>query len=278
MAISVASERPELVDLAADALWQSGAAGVEEQPSADGVRLIGGFADGQHAQAAIDAAAAYGLAGVLAPIDDDGLDAWRAWAEPVRSGRFWITPSWVEAPVLAPGEEVLWIDPGRTFGSGSHPTTRLVLEQIQDLIAPGDRVADIGCGSGVLAVGAARCGAAEVIGIDLDPDSPAITHANADRNDVADRVQASTDSAALLAASGQRFAVVAANLLAPVVAELAPHLVALVAPGGALVVAGLLADRWEASIPALTPLQVHRIDQEDGWVAVVLTEPSADGR
>jgi ribosomal protein L11 methyltransferase len=260
---------PAAPEVAAAVLWGAGAAGVEEQEVDGTLLLLGGFADGDRAAAATARAADLGLEAAAAPILDDGLDAWRAWATPVRAGRCWITPPWVEPPPLGPGEEVLWIDPGPTFGSGSHPTTRLVLELLQELVVPEATVLDAGCGSGVLAIGAARCGAV-VVATDLDPASPATVVANAERNGVADRVHATPDPVGALAARAARFSVVAANLLAPVIVDIGPDLVRCVAPGGALVVSGLLADRWQASLPPLAPLTVERVVEEQGWVAVVL--------
>lgn len=267
------------VELAADLLWSTGAAGIEEQDGEGVVVLLAGFADGATAAAAAAALHAAGhLGATTAAVTDDGLDAWRAFAQPVRAGRFWLTPTWLDPPGGAADDEVLWLDPGRTFGSGSHPTTRLVLEQLDRLVRPGQAVLDVGCGSGVLAIGAARLGAASVLAIDIDPASPAVAAANAARNEVGHLVHASDRSLAEVAAAGARVDVVAANLLAPVVAELAGHLVAVVAPHGHLVVSGLLADRWEASAALLDPLVVRSVHTAEGWAAVVLGWPEAAGR
>lgn len=266
-------------ELAADLLWRSGAAGIEEQDADGATVLLAGFADGATAAAAAEALAAAGHAGATtAAVTDDGLDAWRAFAEPVRAGRFWLTPTWLDAPAAMADGEVLWLDPGRTFGSGSHPTTRLVLDQLDHLVRPGQAVLDVGCGSGVLAIGAARLGAGSVVAIDIDPASPGVTAANADRNDVGHLVHASDRPLADVAADALRFDVVAANLLAPVVAELADHLVAVVASHGHLVVSGLLADQWEASAALLAPLVVRDVHTAEGWAAVVLGWPDAAGR
>ena len=261
---------PAAPEVASALLWAAGAAGVEEQEVEGAVLLIGGFADGATAARAVARAVELGLDAAAAPILDDGLDAWRRWAVPERAGRFWITPPWIDPPTLSPGEEVLWIDPGPTFGSGSHPTTRMVLAVLEDLVVPGATVLDAGCGSGVLAIGAARCGASDVVATDIDPASPETVAANAARNGVGERVRSTTDPIASLAAQDERWSVVAANLLAPVVADVGPDLVTCLADGGALVVSGLLADRWEASLPALVPLGIERVVEEQGWVAIVL--------
>lgn len=261
---------PAAAEIAAGVLWAAGAAGVEEQEGDGGVVLHGGFADPADAERALGRAADQGLAATRSTITDDGLDGWREWAVPERAGRFWITPPWVDPPPLEGDHQVLWIDPGSTFGSGSHPTTRLVLALVTDLVGPGTSVLDVGCGSGVLAIGAALAGAARAVATDIDPASPEVVAANADRNGVAGTVGTTTDPVAAIAASGERFDLVLANLLAPVIAELGPDLVACTAPGGALVISGLLADRWEASLPSVAPLAVERAVEEDGWVAVLL--------
>lgn len=261
----------ELAEVVADLLWQAGAAGVEEQDVDGGTRLIGGFEQRTDAAGACVTAERMGLVAEVLEVDDDGLDAWRAWAAPERAGRFWVTPPWVDAPSTGPGEEVLWIDPGRTFGSGSHPTTRLVLALLDELVAPGASVLDVGCGSGVLAVGAARCGAGSVVATDIDPGAPAATVANAERNGVAGSITATDRPLADLAADGRTYDVVLGNLLAPVIVELGAALVACTAPDGVLVVSGLLEDRWEATMPALAPLVPVAVVADDGWVAVRLT-------
>lgn len=273
MRVSIATDPqrdPAAPEVASAVLWAAGAAGVEERVVDAAVLLIGGFDDGVAAERAVARAVELGFDAATGPILDDGLDAWRRWAVAERAGRFWITPPWIDPPTLGPGEEVLWIDPGPTFGSGSHPTTRMVLAVLEDLVVPGATVLDAGCGSGVLAIGAARCGAADVLGTDIDPASPETVAANAARNGVDDRVHATTDPIASLAARGERWSIVAANLLAPVVHDVGPDLVRCLADGGALVVSGLLADRWEASLPALIPLGVERVVEEQGWVAILL--------
>ena len=264
-----AEEDPAAPEVAAGILWQAGAAGVEEQADGAATRLIGGLADREDADRAVQQAVARGFPASAEPIIDDGLDAWRAWATAERAGRFWIVPPWVDPPALARGEQILSIDPGPTFGSGSHPTTRLVLALLEELVRPGTTALDAGCGSGVLAIGAARLGA-QVVATDIDPASPSVVADNARRNQVDTAVRTITDEVGVLAADGLQVDLVAANLLAPVIADLGPDLVRCVAPGGALVISGLLADRWEATLPFVAPLQVDRVVEEDGWVAVVL--------
>jgi ribosomal protein L11 methyltransferase len=261
-------------ELVSDRLWSLGAAGIEErQTPGDSMQLLAGFETAGAAADAVDAIRDAGLGSPHRhPVVDDGLDTWRELAGPVEAGPFLLVPAWVDPPPVDPGSSkrrVLRLDPGRSFGSGSHPTTRLVVAALAPLAGAGTRVLDVGCGSGVLAVAAAMLGAT-VEAIDVDEGAPAVTHANAVMNGVEERVHGSTRPLAEVAASEPPFDLVLANLLAPVIAELAPDMVAATAPTGTLVVSGLLADRWRASAQHLRPLEVSAVSEEDGWVALVM--------
>ena len=150
------------------------------------------------------------------------------------------------------------------------------------LVRPGDRVLDVGCGSGVLAVAAAKLGA-EAVGVDIDPASGPAINANAGLNDVSDRVRFDPRGIGALAddcrRGAPRYAVVAANLLAPVIRDLTDNLVAVTDPAGHLVVSGLLADRWEQATGGLSSsgLDVIAVDESEGWVAVTLSPPDRTG-
>ena len=176
---------------------------------------------------------------------------------------FWIVPSWHEAPVGA--EQVIRLDPGLAFGTGTHPTTRMCLRWIarHAPLLQGMRVLDYGCGSGILAIGAALHGAGAVVAVDIDPAAVQSAQDNAQANGVA--LEVGLPERAGAAAS--RFPVVLANILATPLKLLAPLLTAHLAPGGHLVLAGILerqaADLQAAYAPGLL-LTVS--DQEDGWI------------
>lgn len=281
-------------ELAADRCFGLGAAGIEERIDGPVVRLIAGFPS---ERAARDAAAAIGeLADVveIRPVLDDGLDGWREHAEVVDTDRFVIVPAWRtdldpigsddEAPDTEPmvarpadgGRIVLHLDPVRTFGSGSHPTTRLCLDVLATLDVRDRHVLDVGTGSGVLAIGAAKLGAARVRAIDVDASSPKTAMDNAARNGVADRIRASDDPLETVITESGPFDVVVANLLAPILVELAPSLrrsITVSGTGtGVLIVSGLLADRADEAVDALvaTGLILDSTMELDGWVAVTL--------
>ncbi len=160
-------------ELLADALWMAGAVGVEDLSTA----VRGAFTDSSIAKTA-----ATQLGGTVEVVaDPDGLDAWRAHATVHQAEPFTIRPPWLD-----PHSEAvdLVIDPRHAFGSGSHPSTRLALKILASAVTAGDHVLDIGTGSGILAIGAARLGAAYVVAVDTDPNAEAAVRANAKANGV----------------------------------------------------------------------------------------------
>ncbi len=175
---------------------------------------------------------------------------------------FWIVPSWHAPPAAA--ETVVRLDPGLAFGTGTHPTTRMCLRWIaRQPVARRDawsRVLDYGCGSGILAIGAALHGAHGIDAVDIDPAAVASTRANADANAV--QLNASLPDVARGV-----YPLVLANILATPLKLLAPLLCGHVAPGGALVLAGILerqADELKAAYAPWLALEVA--DAEDGWI------------
>lgn len=173
---------------------------------------------------------------------------------------FWVVPSWHQPPAAA--RHVLRLDPGLAFGTGTHPTTRMCLRWMARCAAaaPPVRVLDYGCGSGILAIGAALLGAGSVTAVDIDPAAVQATRDNAAHNGVA------LDCGAPELARGA-YEVVVANILALPLKLLAPLLTSHVAPGGWLLLAGLL-DRQADDIAAsyAPALALAAADHEDGWV------------
>ena len=182
---------------------------------------------------------------------------------------FWIVPSWHEAPPQA--EKIIRLDPGLAFGTGTHPTTRMCLrwtaQQAPALAAGWSRVLDYGCGSGILAIGAALHGARGIEAVDIDTAAVAATRSNADANDV-------TLNAGLPDAAQGSYPLVLANILATPLKLLAPLLAGHVAPGGHLVLAGILdrqADELKAAYAPWLALTVS--DGEDGWILMTAQRP-----
>jgi ribosomal protein L11 methyltransferase len=174
---------------------------------------------------------------------------------------FWIVPSWHEAPAAA--RQVIRLDPGLAFGTGTHPTTRMCLRWIARHAQPWPRVLDYGCGSGILAIGAALHGAQGIDAVDIDLAALEATRANARANAVALNVATPEQAAGV-------YPLVLANILARPLTLLAPLLSAHVAAGGQLVLAGILErqiDELRAAYAPWLALAVH--DREDGWVLLV---------
>ncbi len=182
---------------------------------------------------------------------------------------FWIVPSWHDAPAAA--TTVIRLDPGLAFGTGTHPTTRMCLRwtaRQAAMLAPGwQRVLDYGCGSGILAIGAALHGAQGIDAVDIDTAAVTATQANAQANGVQLR-------AGLPDQASGRYPLVLANILATPLKLLAPLLAGHVAPGGHLVLAGILdrqADELKAAYAPWLALDVA--DAEDGWILMTARRP-----
>ena len=246
-----AATSPTDRELISDRLWADGAVGVEEQATT----IIGAFLD-----AGVAGAVAASLDGRVREVPDHtGLDAWRAHATSIAAGPFTIRPPWVE-PV--DGDEIV-IDPGHTFGSGSHPSTRLAAALLAARVRPGMHVVDLGAGSGVLSIIAARLGA-RVTAIDIDRSAETAIRTNAEANGVADRITT----------------VIADIEAAPTTADLSvlnvtidihEHIAAAMPRAtGPLIVAGIL--RGEQEARCATAHQRHIVDRAfDGeWAALVL--------
>ncbi|MEW5768910.1 MAG: 50S ribosomal protein L11 methyltransferase [Pseudomonadota bacterium] len=182
--------------------------------------------------------------------------------DPIRiSERLWIVPSWHEPP--DPDAICIELDPGLAFGTGSHPTTRLCLAWLEAHVARGESVLDYGCGSGILAIAAARLGAAPVVGVDLDPQAVTASRDNAARNGVTAAFHLPD------ALPPGRYDIVIANILTNPLKALMPLLASRVRPGGRLALSGILAEQAEEILEIYGQafdMAVWRV--EDGWVCL----------
>jgi ribosomal protein L11 methyltransferase len=201
--------------------------------------------------------------------DEDWAEAWKAYFRPIRVGRsLVIKPSW---ETLAPdeGDRVIELDPGMAFGTGAHPTTQLCLAVLEERVASGDRVLDLGTGSGILALAAARLGARDALALDVDPVAVAAARANVAANGLAGAVR--VEQGGVEAAPGPPYDLVVANILADVIRDLAPDLARLVRPKGFLIASGIIADRAAGVAAALCAhgFQVQEERAQEEWRALV---------
>ncbi len=234
-------------------------------------------ADADEAAIVLEAAAAIGISQAPAfttrPVADaDWVRLTQSQFEPIHIGKnIWVVPSWHEAP--DPNGLILEVDPGLAFGTGSHPTTRLCMEWLEahlepDPSASDKAVLDYGCGSGILAMVARKLGADEVVGVDIDPQAIESARLNAERNNCAIEFYVPDDFVASHYGE-RRFDIVVANILSSPLKLMAPMLSGRVAPGGSLILSGVLARQAEEVAAAYAPFIKLSVWAElDGWVAL----------
>lgn len=199
------------------------------------------------------------LLGIQTVEDQDWVRLTQSQFAPVEvTPDFWIVPTWHEPPEQA--RQIIRLDPGLAFGTGTHPTTRMCLRWIAQHGLQGQRVLDYGCGSGILAIGAAKYGATDIDAVDIDEAAVTSTELNAQANGV--QLQAGLPDKA----QGQ-YQTVLANILATPLKVLAPLLCSHVAPGGHLVLAGILERQAEELQAAYAPwVALEVTDTQEGWI------------
>ena len=208
------------------------------------------------------------LLSIAAVPDQDWVRLTQSQFAPVEiTPEFWIVPTWHEPPAQA--REIIRLDPGLAFGTGTHPTTRMCLRWIATHKVKGQRVLDYGCGSGILAIGAAKFGANSIDAVDIDEAAVGATQLNAQANEV------SLNSGLPDLAVGT-YQTVLANILATPLKVLAPLLCQHVEAGGNLVLAGILDRQEQELIQAYAPfLNLQVADREDGWILMTAQRPAA---
>jgi ribosomal protein L11 methyltransferase len=240
-------------------LWQNSIVSALFAPEADIAAIVA-----QAAQAAqLQQTPAY----TVEPLaEQDWVRLTQSQFEPIRiSARLWVVPTWHSAP--NPAAINLVLDPGLAFGTGSHPTTRLCLQWLDGNIKGGELLLDYGCGSGILAVAAAKLGAGRAIGVDIDPQAIPASIANARQNEVAAEFYL-PDAAPAVEAD-----IVVANILTNPLRVLAPLLAAATRAGGRLVLSGILLEQSAMVAEAYRPwFDLQEFGREDGWVCLTGTK------
>ncbi|HVE78528.1 MAG TPA: 50S ribosomal protein L11 methyltransferase [Gemmatimonadaceae bacterium] len=199
----------------------------------------------------------------------DWAEEWKRGLSARRVGGLTITPPWDSGDDPA---TTIVIDPGMAFGTGEHPTTRLVTLLMQGVVRVGDRVADLGAGSGVLAIAAAKLGAGRVTAIEMDPDAIGNAEENVTRNGVGSVVHVIEGDAAVLLPLVAPVRVILANIISSVITALLPAMAAALSPGGRAIVSGVLVAERDAmrEVLAGTGWTVRDEMAEDIWWAAVV--------
>lgn len=213
---------------------------------------------------------------VYRPVDDeDWMAAWKQHYRPIQIGkRLLILPAWIDDP--QEGRIAVKIDPSMAFGTGTHPTTQLCMELLEGTVQPGRPVIDIGCGSGILSIGAIKLGASRALAVDIDNAAVRSTKENAQANSVLESIEVGIGSVSEVKAglfSIRQAPLVLANILAPVIVRLfGAGLAELIEPGGKIVLSGILDTQAEEVIRAGEAQGLRKVDQRqlNDWVAIVM--------
>ena len=207
--------------------------------------------------------------------DEDWMAAWKKHYRPIPIGkRLMVLPAWIEE--FDPSRVAVKSDPSMAFGTGTHPSTQLCLEMIEAYLQPGQAVIDVGCGSGILSIAALKLGAAHALGVDIDSASVRSTRENAANNQIGRELEVGLGSVTEILAgqfSLRQAPFVLANILAPVIIRLfAAGLADLVAPGGKLVLAGILAEQAEGVRAAGAAHGLRHLETRTSgdWVSLLL--------
>lgn len=204
-------------------------------------------------------------------VEENWEENWKQFFKPRRVGkRFVVRPTW-ETFEFLPGDLDIVLDPGQAFGTGDHPTTRMCLELLEEFLKPGQTVADIGCGSGILSVGAAKLGASRVVAIDIEPISVEVARKNALLNQVEFETIVGMGVQAL---PDQEVDLVVSNIISATLISIAREVAPRVKPGGYWIVSGIIEPNWPDVLEAAqrAGFRLEKVLQEDDWVGAALVK------
>ena len=267
---------PTEVEFVSDLLWSLGVVAIEEHWDPNGVvRLQTSLGDDLEVVKQAMNSLPVVLDWSTTTVNETVANTWREFAQPTVIGRrIVIAPVWcaeqevAEAVASLPDPNqamVISIEPASTFGMGDHPTTMSSLLMIEKYLKSDDVLIDVGCGSGVLGIGALRMGASRAIGMDINPSCVPVSQENARLNQVSDRWSVTTEPVAVIDFPAN---IVVANILAPALIELSGELKRLTRPDGVLIISGVLAEHYEHVAKALEPLHEFDRIEHGGWAAV----------
>ncbi len=267
---------PTEVEFVSDLLWSLGVVAIEEHWDPNGVvRLQTSLGDDLEVVNQAMNSLPVVLDWSTTTVNESVANTWREFAQPTVIGqRIVIAPVWCAEQQVAeavaslsdPNQAmVIPIEPASTFGMGDHPTTMSSLLMIEKYLKSDDVLIDVGCGSGVLGIGALRMGASRAIGMDINPSCVPVSQENARLNQVSDRWSVTTEPVVVI---GFPANIVVANILAPALIELSGELKRLTRPDGVLIISGVLAEHYEHVAKALEPLHEFDRIEHGGWVAV----------
>lgn len=203
--------------------------------------------------------------------EEEWADAWKKYYKPFHLGHhIFIVPSWVEAKE-EPGDIRITLDPGMAFGTGTHETTSMCMELLEEQVKPGSTVLDIGCGSGILGIVAAKVGAGQVICSDLDPNAVLVAKENVQINEVEKQIQVfAGDLTEVPAIQNTKADLIVANIIADVIITLAPQAKPFLKQDGTFITSGIIKERRADVEEALklAGYQIEEVKEQGSWVAI----------
>ena len=234
-----------------------------DRPFADDVAFLRQRLQAEELDAKID---------IIGVNEEDWANSWKAYYKPLHIGnRMVIVPAW-EDYTPAENEIIVTMDPGMAFGTGTHETTRLVIELLERLVCPGMRVLDVGCGSGILAICAAKLGAAECKAYDIDPVAVRVARENIEASGEKNVSCDVSDLLRQVDLSGGQYDLICANIVADIIIRMAPDVGAYMKQDAVLLASGIITERAEEVVSALEAagLAVKERLDDNGWCALVV--------